>query len=247
MPNPEYIDFVIESAFSKGVLEALPEDQQKKLSGLITYILSKEAVINLESIIENFQIGSKIVAQIGQEGYRLGNLLCAGGGVMIGGSSAINYSTTTNGLAKTCYVISGLCGGSATIFGVYSTATSYCGLSMLAAGGDILGGSFLWVGNKVQKMGQCVEGKRPWNLRPKNFVRRPISEAKRGLGYKGMGFVTAAPFDVPFETILIIGGTVFTVYGYGKIMIAIYRYINKKLSPKIDISNSARLLIDSFN
>jgi len=210
--------------------------------------------IMLEEFINyDFVASQKLLAKIvSPNTYMVGNFLCAGGGVIIGGSSVINFYKTKNGLARTCYAISGICGGTAAIFGTYSGLTGYCGLSMFATGGDIIGGSFLWVGNKAKKLGNYVEGKKSWTprLRNRNLARRPFfAKAKPG-AYKGVSFITPRSVNVPFETfetILIIGGTIFTVYSYGKIMIAIYRYINKKFFPKIPLSATARGLIDSFN
>lgn len=52
----------------------------------------------------------------------------------------------------------------------------------------------------------------------------------------------------PYETIIIIGGTIFTIYGYAKLLIAAYHYLDSKFAPKIDhstiIYNSAKFLID---
>ena len=212
--------------------------------------------ILIDKFIEyDFLASHKLLAKIiSPDSYMVGNFLCAGGGVAISGSSFINFCTTRNGLAKTCYVISGLCGGTAVICGAYSGLTSYYGLSKFAAGGDIIGGSFLWVGNKAHKFGNYVEEKKWCNLnrfRPRNLVRRPVPKRRMGLGYKGMSFVTPAPLDISFETILIIGGIVITIYSYGKIIIAISRYIKKKCSPKMDhsliIYSSARFLVDSLN
>lgn len=56
---------------------------------------------------------------------------------------------------------------------------------------------------------------------------------------------------IPYESIIIIGGTIVTVYGYSKILISIYRYLDAKFSPKMDhsqiIHNSALFLINSMN
>lgn len=193
--------------------------------------------------------------------YVVGHFICAGGGIMISGASLLNFYKTKNPIARTCYTISAVCGGSAAVGGAFAGVNTVFGLSPIAAGGDIIGGAFLWLGNKAKKVGDFVDGKKSFNpFRRRNFMRRPIS--KQEMGYKGMSFVTGAgtPMDIsfddifrniPYQSILIIGGTVFTVYSYGKFIIAIYRYVNKKFSPKIDhsrvIFDSARFLINSLN
>ena len=72
--------------------------------------------------------------------FRTANFLCAGGGAVISGSSAVKFYKTNNGIARTCYAISGL--------------------STLAAAGNALGGPFLWIGNEAQKIGNYVEQKK---------------------------------------------------------------------------------------
>jgi hypothetical protein len=82
------------------------------------------------------------------------------------------------------------------------------------------------------------------------------------MGYRGMGFVSSSgnfSFEglqqivqnIPCESIIVIGSTVFTIYGYVKFLTAVYRYLNSRISPKIDnsklIRTGARVLIDSIN
>lgn len=226
-------------------------DGQKLGEKLAAAIKSGELIIpdneTMEILIDkfityDFPASHKLLAKIfSPNNYMVGNFLCAGGGIYISGVSGVNFYKTQNVISKACYTISGLCGCSAAICGIYSGVSKYCGLSMVAAGGDIVGGSFLYVGNYVQKSLNF--------FRPKNFVRRPMS--KHRMGYKGMSFVTPGSFDIPFETVIIIGGTIFTIYSYGKLMISISRYINKKFSPKMDhsliIYSTAKFLIDSLN
>jgi len=179
------------------------------------------------------------------DSYRVGNFGFAGGGVMIMGSSAVNFCKAKNNVAKICYGISGICGGTAAIFGTYAGITSYYGLSKIAVGGDIFGGSFLWAGNKAQELGNFVEANNSW--KPRNFVLRKPSTSKMKLGYKGIGFVLPRHVEVKFQTIIIIGGIAITIFSYAKIMIAIYRSLKKRLKPKIQIYTIARFLIDAFN
>lgn len=123
-------------------------------------------------------------------------------------------------------------------------------------------GAYLYIENKAQKLGDRVEGKGLWSFRPKSFFRRPSS--KTGMGYRGMSFITSSGSgdisfegvqqiiqNIPYKTIIIIAGTVFTLYGYVKICLTIYRSLKSKFAPKIShskiIDKSALFLIDSMN
>jgi len=70
------------------------------------------------------------------------------------------------------------------------------------------------------------------------------------MDYKGMSFVGSSDVPVSFQQIIIIGGTIFTIYCYGKLVIWVYNYLHSKLLPKKDPSQaiqvSARFLTDSF-
>jgi hypothetical protein len=192
------------------------------------------------------------------------NIGCGIGGWMICYKSGSKFFETKNPIARTCYGISTLCGGTAGIAGWVTglrNAHGYCGFSYLAAGGDIVGGTFLWIGNQAKKAGDFASGQNsinPFKFRPRSrSFARPTR--RHGMGYKGMGFVTNSPIEIPFDAILknipyeeifVIGTTIVTVYTSGKFIFAVYRYINKKFSKKINhsvrIQISARFLINSF-
>jgi hypothetical protein len=174
----------------------------------------------------------------------------------------VKYWKSRNTFARGCYIASGVCGSAAACAGVLKGVQGTCGLSFIAVGGDAIGSAFLFVGNKAQKLGEYIDGKKKWtSFNPKSFLRRhPVS--KTGMGYRGMSFVTGSgpvSFEgidqiiecIPYESVIIIGGIVFTVYGYIKIIISIYRYLDAKFSPKFDhslvINKSALFLINSIN
>lgn len=205
----------------------------------------------------------KVLAKIGSPKFAVvGNFAFAGGGMAISGTSILKYCKTKNTIARGFYVASSLCGGAAAVAGALKGVEGTCGLSFIAVGGDAFGTAFLFVGNKAQKLGDYIDGKRKWtNFNPRSFLRRR-QISKTGMGYRGMSFVTSSgpiSFEgvhqiiqrIPYENIIIIGGTIFTVYGYIKILISIYRYLDAKFSPKIDhsqiIHNSALFLINSIN
>lgn len=163
-----------------------------------------------------------------------GNFAFAGGGIVVSGTSIVKYCKTRNTFARGCYVASSSCGGASACAGVLKDVQGTCGLSFIAVGGNAVGSAFLFVGNKAQKLGDYIDGKRKWtNFNPKSFLRRhPIS--KTGMGYRGMSFViSSGPISfegvhrimerIPYESIISIGGTIVTVYGYTKILISIYR------------------------
>ena len=202
----------------------------------------------------DFATSQRLLARvIGPKSYAIGNFLCAGGGVMIGGTSVLNFYRTKNSIARVCYGVSAFCGGSATIAGTFTAFNGVCGLSYVAIGGDIIGGSFLWVGNRVKNFGDFLDGKKSVNpFRPKSFVRRPIP--KMGTGYKGLSFVpnsgnlTEVLSNIPYREIIVIGGTVFTVYHSTKLLIkcsrSLYRYVEKKYSPKLNYSHVVRSIAE---
>lgn len=105
----------------------------------------------------DFATSQRLLARvIGPKSYVIGNFLCAGGGVMIGGTSVLNFYQTKNPIARVCYGVSAFCGAFTAFNGV-------SGLSYVAIGGDIIGGSFLWVGNRAKNFGDFLDGKKSVN------------------------------------------------------------------------------------
>jgi len=135
-----------------------------------------------------------------------------------------------------------------------------CGISHLAMCGDAFGSTFLFLGNRAKNLGNYAEGKskiRQLNpFRNRGFKRKPNSLT----GYKGMSFITPSCSNtslqeiqqiitsMPYQEIIIIGSTIFTIYTYGKFIIAIGRKLASKIFPKIDssklIQNQAVFLIN---
>jgi hypothetical protein len=117
----------------------------------------------------------------------------------------------------------------------------------------------------MNKVGETVEGKRKGlgfnRFRPKSWpTRRPVP--KMGAGYKGLSFVPPGSYptisvqelisNIPYEKIFLVGGTVLAIYSYGKLIIAVYNYLDSKFSYKEkenyseQIQFSARFLVDSL-
>jgi hypothetical protein len=221
------------------------------------------AILIDQFIQHDFVKYQKILAKFGSPQFAIGgNLGCAGGGLAICGVSAIKFLKTKNTMARIFYGTGSVCGSTAAIAGTLKAFSGTCGLSFLAVGGDMFGGACLYVGNKAQKMGDMVNDKHRLSWRPRSFARRP--NYKSGMGYRGLSFITApgsgdfsfagVPQVIPhisYETILIIAGTVFTIYSYIKVTKVVYRYSKSKIFPKIDrskvIHKSAVFLIDSIN
>lgn len=235
-------------------------------SGELQVPENQTMVILIDQFIQyDFVKYQKILAKFGSPQFAIGgNLGCAGGGLAIGVVSVLKYFKTKNTMARVFYGTGSICGSTAAIAGTLKAFSGTCGLSFLAVGGDMFGGACLYVGNKAQKIGDMVDGKERWSWRPRSFARRP--KYKSGMGYRGLSFITAPGSGdisfagirqviphLPYETILIIGGTVFTVYSYVKITKAVYRYLKLKVSQKqkMDrskvIHKSAIFLIDSIN
>jgi hypothetical protein len=153
-----------------------------------------------------------------------------------------------------------MCSSTAMLTGGLTAFNNVCGISHLAMCGDAFGSTFLFLGNRAKNLGNYAEGKskiRQLNpFRNRGFKRKPGSLT----GYKGMGFITPGCSNtslqeiqqiitnIPYQEIIIIGSTIFTIYTYGKFIIAISRKLASKFSPKIDssklIQNQAVFLIN---
>jgi hypothetical protein len=242
----------IQKAIEEGVLDQLPPSDRKKMSGIIAYILSEQAVENLENTLSNIEKSSTVIPIIIQDAYVTGNLACAAGGLVIGGVSTQNFLQTKNRVAQFFYCGSIVCSGTAVIAGSFKAFGNVCGFSHLAIAGDFFGGGCLFLGNRSRKFGNYFEGKGGTDnlnpFRPRSFARRPKKGI--GMGYKGMSFIASSDVPVSFQKIIVIGGTVFTIYCYGKLIISVYNYLHSKLLPKKNPSQaihvSARFLTDSF-
>jgi hypothetical protein len=126
--------------------------------------------------------------------------------------------------------------------------------------GDAFGSTFLFLGNRAKNLGNYAEGKS--KIKQLNPFRNRGFKRKQGslTGYKNMGFITPGCSNtslqeiqqiitnIPYQEIIIIGSTIFTIYTYGKFIIAISRKLASKFSPKIDssklIQNQAVFLIN---
>jgi hypothetical protein len=212
----------------------------------------------LEILIDKFFTyelprSQKLLLLLGSpEASTTGNLACAAGGLVIGGVSTQNFLQTKNRVAQFFYCGSIVCSGTAVIAGSFKAFGNVCGFSHLAIAGDFFGGGCLFLGNRSRKFGNYFEGKGGTDnlnpFRPRSFARRPKKGI--GMGYKGMSFIASSDVPVSFQKIIVIGGTVFTIYCYGKLIISVYNYLHSKLLPKKNPSQaihvSARFLTDSF-
>jgi hypothetical protein len=221
-----------------------------------------EVLINSFSTYE-YPMYQRVLAKIGSPEFSTGGNIClAAGGLCLAGVSTQNYFETKNPVARLCYAASILCSSTAMVTGgvkAVNNACGACGISDFAMGGDAFGGAFLFLGNRAQNLGHYAEGKSKipqFNpFRNRGFKRKPGSLT----GSKGIGFIMPGCsntslreilVNIPYQEILLIGSTIFTIYSYGKFLIAISEKVASKFSPKIDsysskfIQNQAVFLIN---
>lgn len=194
-----------------------------------------------------------------------GNVGLAAGGLYIAGVSSQSYFRTNNTLAKICYGASVCCSGSAAISGTIKAFGSVSGISYLAIGGDAFGTSFLFLGNRARDLGDLAQGKskirslNPFrNLRNRSFRRAPISKGSDSLAFlTGSSWSSKTSFSeilttTSFQKIILVGGSIFTVYAYGKFVISTYHYGQKLISKRRKIKASklvikqASFVVNSF-
>ena len=219
-----------------------------------------ELEINKFSRFESPMV-DKILYTVGSSSaMALGNTGLAIGGVAIVLMSGKNYLEAKNNPTKVCYILSIICSGTGMVSSTISVYCNKCGLNKTGMLGDGFEGLFLKAGNYMNKVGETVEGKRKRNIFcPGSWTtRRPVP--KIGAGYKGLSFVPAGCyptvsfqkliFNIPYEKIFLVGGTVLTIYSYGKLIISVYNYLDSKFSSKENyleqIQFSARFLVYSL-
>jgi hypothetical protein len=249
MPNQPTVhrltDSIIE-ALGLGVIDEVP-------NGLATTTLSEkyllpEAVINFQDSIKNIKLISEYGVIESQTFFAAGNIGLAAGGLCLAGMSTQNYFETKNPVAKACYAASILCSITAIVTSGVKAFNNACGISYLGMCGDAFGTTFLFLGNRAQSLGHYAEGKS--KMRQLNPFRNRGLKRKPGslTGYKGMGFINPGCSNISLQEISIIGSTIFTIYVYGKFIIAISRKLASKFSQKIDssklIKNQAVFLIN---
>ena len=172
-----------------------------------------------------------------------GNVGLAAGGLYIAGVSTQNYLQTKNTLAKFCYGASVCCSSTAVISGTIKAFGSACGIYYLAMCGDAFGTSFLFLGNRARDLGDLAQGKskitslNPFhNLRNRSFRRATLSKGSGSLAFlTGSSWSSHTSFAriinaIPLQKIILVGGSILTVYAYGKFIIATYQYGQKLVS-----------------
>jgi hypothetical protein len=196
-----------------------------------------------------FPMYQRVLAKIGSPEFSTaGNIGLAAGGLYLAGMSTQNYFETKNPVAKACYAASMLCSSTAIVTSSVKSFNYACGISHLGMCGDAFGTTFLFLGNRAQSLGHYAEGKS--KMRQLNPFRNRGLKRKPGslTGYKGMGFINPGCSNISLQEIIIIGSTIFTIYVYGKFIIAISRKLASKFSQKIDssklIKNQAVFLIN---
>jgi hypothetical protein len=243
-------DLVVE-ALGFGVTKGVLDDIETKT--IIEKYLLPHAIINLQDSLENARKISEYGIRGSETAFAAGNIGLAAGGLCLAGISTQNYFETKNPVAKVCYAASIVCSSTAMLTGGITAFNNVCGISRLAMCGDAFGSTFLFLGNRAKNLGNYAEGKSKIKqlnpFRNRGFKRKPGSLT----GYKGMGFITPGCSNtslqeiqqiitnIPYQEIIIIGSTIFTIYTYGKFIIAISRKLASKFSPKIDSKFSPKI------
>ena len=195
-----------------------------------------------------------------------GNVGLAAGGLYIAGVSTQSYFQTNNTIAKFCYGASVCCSTTAAISGTIKAFGSASEISYLAIGGDAFGTSFLFLGNRARNLGDLAQGKskmrslNPFrNLRNRSFRRAPISKGSDSIAFlTGSSWSSKTSFSEiittsSFQKIFLVGGSIFTVYAYGKFVISTYHYGQKLISKRRKIKASklirkqSSFLVNSFH
>jgi len=203
-------------------------------------------VVNWIFEFPDFPLSQNRLTKLGSSLFlNTGNVALASGGLYIAGMSTQNYLQTNNKIAKLCYGASICCSSTAVISGTLKAYADVSGLSYLAMWGDAFGTSFLCLGNRARDLGKLAESKtsllsnNPFErLRNRAFRRRALSS---GSGSGSLAFLTGSScfsensfseviMAIPYQKIILVGGSLFTVYTYGKVLISTYRYGQKLVS-----------------
>lgn len=155
------------------------------------------------------------------------NSIIVGMGVYTGGSSAFQYSITTDKTAKALYALSAAFSTSAIVSGGLAVASRTCHISGTAALSEAVGFALMQLGNQAHVTALQLEGK-PIPPRLQHF-RNP-NLRRSTFNTKGLGFIMPRPISstviecIPFEKIGQFVGIGIAVYGYSKVIIVGYRY-----------------------
>lgn len=152
-------------------------------------------------------------------------------GIYTGGSSALNYTMTTNRAAKGFYILSVLFSSSAIISGGSAVVARTCQISQTAALSEAFGTGFMFLGNKAYAAALLAEGKQiPLHLRRTAYGNNydGIAFATPGLGQSI--FISEIIERIPFQQIGKTVGICFSVYAYGKAIIVAYRYTQQLIT-----------------
>jgi len=136
-----------------------------------------------------------------------------------------------------------VCSSTAAISGTIKAFGSACGISYVAMCGDAFGTSFLFLGNRARDLGHLAQGKskmtsfNPFhNLRNRSFRRASLSKGSSSLAFlTNSSWSSDTSFSriisaIPLQKIILVGGSILTVYAYGKFIISTYRNSQKLVS-----------------
>lgn len=152
----------------------------------------------------------------------VGNSCIVATGIYTGSASAISLTRTKNRLAKLFYTFSVLFSSAAVASGSSAVIARHCQISRTAAISEAFGASFLVLGKKANEMGTKMSGN----------TYHP----------KGLSFVGTYPIRPAGQgsKILVGIGLVVTIYGYGKIIIKLYRFAQQVIHQRKELKKIER-------
>lgn len=145
-------------------------------------------------------------------------------------------------MAKIYYGLSAFCSGTGATASGIAIFCERCRLSNTGMLGDSIGYVLLKAGDKVNRLGERIEGK--WNgffnfkSRGGQLPRRtPAYTTSGGIAFVPTGCSSTLSFqeflsNLPYEQILFVGGTILAIYSYGKWLVSVYNFLDSKFYPK---------------
>ena len=169
----------------------------------------------------------------------VGNTVIMGGGIYIGGRSAMGFAITNSPTAKGCYAMSFMCSAVAAASGGAAVMAKACTFSSQGLIAEGVGYSFMLLGEFAHATALYAEGK-PIPPHLQKYINQPRKPMMRRFAYRGkyMGFVMPGNEfglseiieKIPFQKIGQVVGVGLTFYGYYRIVIVGYRYSQKLIA-----------------
>ena len=186
--------------------------------------------------IENFSKKTRFLIELGSARTGvIGNSLIVSTGFYTGGSSLMGYAGAKNSLSKTFYGLSVVCSSSAIASAGLSLVACSCQISQTGALSEAFGTAFMVLGNQARVQALQLEGK-PTPPHLNSYVHKSLRQPLYGANANGLAFIM--PRRGNFIILGKFVGIGLSMYGYSKLIVAIYRYgqqLFKKYKNKKDI------------